>query len=308
MAPGGAEGQVQYRSAGAFAGAVDVEIEGGQLRLDAVATLTPPAAGGVKLFGREVGGRIYPAMVGPSGLDTALQPLLARNKIGWAQPTGNATTLSVMGLTLTAVGTATAATVAITNLHQSMRRLDYLVTVAASTAVAGFRINALQFWRGNAPGLGGFTFICRFGPATGTIPSQRMFCGLRGVTAAPTDVDPSTLTNILGMGCDAADTQLSILHNDGSGAATKVGLGAMFPKPTVDRTDVYELVLFCPPNGSQVNWEVTNLATGARAAGAITTDLPAATALLAPQAYRSVGGVSSVVGLALMSLYIETDY
>jgi hypothetical protein len=39
--PGGATGEVQYNNAGALAGAADVEIEGGQLRLPYIAT--PPA-------------------------------------------------------------------------------------------------------------------------------------------------------------------------------------------------------------------------------------------------------------------------
>jgi len=40
----------------------------------------------------------------------------------------------------------------------------------------------------------------------------------------------------------------------------------------------------------------------------ILTDLPSSTTLLNPYGYVSVGGVSSVVGYATMSLYIETDY
>ena len=40
----------------------------------------------------------------------------------------------------------------------------------------------------------------------------------------------------------------------------------------------------------------------------ITSNLPAATTLLGFQAYNSAGGTSSVMGIALASLYIETDY
>ena len=69
------------------------------------------------------------------------------------------------------------------------------------------------------------------------------------------------------------------------------------------------MALFAPPGTTQsLSYEVRNLGTGALATGTVTTDLPATTQLLAPYAYMSVGGTSSVIGLSLMSLYIETDF
>ncbi len=309
--PGGASGEIQFNNGGAFDGAADVEIEGGQLRLSAIATPAAPGAGGVKLFGRDVGGRILPAIIGPSGLDTSLQPFFGRNKMALVLPPGNGTGINQLAFTVTATGTATTANVSTTNLHTYMRRLDYLVTTASATAVAGLRNNALQ-WTLGAPsaGNGGFHMIMRWGPATGVATAtHRAFAGMRGSVAAPTDVNPSTLTNLCGMGYDAADTNIQFMYNDGSGTATKVDLGASFPKPTADRTTVYEVALFAPPGTTQsLSYEVRNLGTGALATGTVTTDLPATTQLLAPYAYMSVGGTSSVIGLSLMSLYIETDF
>jgi hypothetical protein len=40
-----------------------------------------PPAGNVRVFGRNVGGRMMLAFKGPSGLDSSLQPMLSRNKI-----------------------------------------------------------------------------------------------------------------------------------------------------------------------------------------------------------------------------------
>lgn len=309
--PGGSSGEVQFNSGGAFAGAADVEIEGGQLRLPAIATPATPAAGGVKIFGRDVAGRILPAIVGPSGLDTALQPFFGRNRMGLVLPPGNGTAVNQIGFTITATGTATSASVSTSNLHTYMRRLEFLVTTATPIAVVGIRNNALQ-WTLGAPsaGNGGFHLVLRWGPATGAATAtHRAFAGMRGSVAAPTDVDPSTLTNICGMGYDAADTNIQFLYNDASGTATKVNLGASFPKPTATRSDAYEIALFAPPGTTQsLSYEVRNLGTGAVATGTVTTDLPSTSTLLSPYAYMSVGGTSSVIGLSLMSLYIETDY
>ena len=309
--PGGATGEVQYNNAGAFAGAADVEIEGGQLRLPAIAVPAAPAADGLKLFGRKRGGRMMTAQIGPSGVDTSLQPHIATNAISKWQAAGNSTTITADGdAALTVTGTATAANVATTNRHTYMRRLEHLVTVAATTAVAGFRGAAAKWGVGGAAaGDGGFHFVCRFGPATGVATTtHRLWVGMSNNTAAPTDVEPSTIANSVGVGYDAADTNMQIMHR-GAGAVTKIDLGASFPVPTADRTKVYELVMFSKPGTTQeVTYEVTDLATGAVATGTISTNLPTTGTLLAPRGWMSVGGTSSVIGIALMTLYVESDY
>jgi hypothetical protein len=310
--PGGATGEVQFNNAGAFAGAADVEIEGGQLRLPAIVPPTAPAAGGLKMFARNVGGRILPATMGPSGLDSPLQPHLGLNKVYWLAAQGNSTVLSSFAAGgITAFGTPTAKNWAATSLYTVKRGIEYLVTVAATTAIAGFRGAAQQFSiGGTAAELGGFHYICRWGPATGVATAtNRAFVGFWASTAAATDVEPSSRTNQVGMGWDAADANISFIHNDGSGVSTKIDLGASFPVPTVDRQEVYELAMFSPPGTSQtVTYRIRNLRTGAEASGQVTTDLPSTSTGLNPYAHISVGGTSSVIGFCLFGLYIETDY
>jgi hypothetical protein len=309
--PGGATGEVQWNNSGAFAGATDVEIEGGQLRLPVISVPTAPATGGLKLFGRSVAGRILPEIIAPSGLDTALQPLLARNKIGYAIPSGNATTVNTLGIVLNSAGTATAKNWASTNRYNKMRGIEYLVTTASTSAIAGFRGGAAQFTVGsNAAGDGGFHFVCRWGPATGVATAtSRAFVGLNTSVGAGTDVEPSNRGAQVGMGWDAADTNIQFMHNDATGISTKIDLGPSFPVPTLDRTEVYEIAMFSPPGLTQsVSYEVTNLVTGAVATGTVTTDLPSTTTALNPYSAISVGGTSSVVGICLFSLYVETDY
>lgn len=280
----------------------------GRLVFNAASTPATPAASTMAMFGRKVAGRMLPAFIGPSGLDSVLQPSIARNKIAFANACGNSTTLSTLGLVISGTGTATAANVATTNIHTWSKRLDYLVTVAATTAVAGWRSAAAQFGTGNAAGLGGFHHICRFGPSTGVATAtSRCFVGLTNSTAAPTDVNPSSLTNMIGVGWDNGDTNIQIMRNDGSGTATKIDLGASFPKPSADRSQIFEIGLFCAPNTTTINYEFTDIGSGAVATGSFSTDIPSNTTLLAPKGYMSVGGTSAVVGLALCSLYIETD-
>jgi hypothetical protein len=312
--PGGATGEVQWNNAGAFAGAADVEIEGGQLRLPVIAVPAAPAAGGLKMFARNVGGRILPASIGPSGLDSPLQTHIGLNKIAYLSGHNNGTTLTIFGIQVGAgIGgaTATAKNSTNTNLYTAMRGLEYLITVAAATAIAGYRGSAQQFSIGGPSAeIGGFHFVYRWGPATGVATTtSRAFCGLVGSTTSPTDTEPSARVNQIGMGWDAADTNIQFMHGDGTGACTKIDLGASFPVPTVDRQEVYEIAMFSPPGTTQsVTYRIRNLRTGAEATGTVTTDIPSTSSLLNHYLHMSVGGTSSVIGVCLFSLYIETDY
>ena len=265
------------------------------------------AADTLRLFAQKKANRAMLSQVGPSGLDVHLQPLIATNRIAMSLSTGAAAPQTVGISAWTVTGTATASTVTTTNLYTWMRRTEYLVTTAAITAVAGFYLTAGQFGMSNTAYGGGFFTVIRWGPATGVATAtNRAFVGMAASVAAPTDVQPSSLFNILGMGWDSADANIQFMHNDASGTATKVDTGIAVP--TVDRTNVYEIALFVPPNSTTVGWQVTLLNTGATASGTVSADIPAVNTLLGPRGYMSVGGTSSVIGISMMSTYIETDY
>jgi hypothetical protein len=308
---GGSTGQVQFNNAGALAGAGDVTIHDGDLVLAVNAAVTQPPAG-VKISSLQIGGRSLLAFKDAStASDAPLQPTFAQNRVSiWQGASGSNAPVVIGTATLTATGTATSANIATTNRQTRTQRLEYLVTTASTSAVAGWRYPNLGWTVGGAAaGEGGFFYVCRWGPATGVATTtNRAFVGMANTTAAPTDVEPSTITNIVGMGWDAADANIQIMHR-GTAAITKVNLGASFPVPTADRTKAYELAMFSPPGSTQsVSYTVTDLGTGATASGTINTNMPTTTTLLTQRGWMSVGGTSSVIGIALMSCYLETDY
>lgn len=283
--------------------------------LDLNATTDPgaAAAGHMTLYARELSHRILPKIVGPSGLDTFLQPFIARNKIGIWSPPGNANTVpGVTGYTgLTLVGTATARNIATTNMFTRMRRLG-VVSAATVGSLASFRVAAAQITTGTGS-LGGFHKIIRFGISdAAAVAGARMFVGISSTTGAPTNVEPSTLTNAIGIGHGASDTNLKLFYG-GSSAQTPIDLGANFPTDTRN-TDVYELALFSPPGGNgEVYYEVTRLNTGHVATGMLSPSggvaLPASTTLLTYcWGYRTNNATALAVGIDLMGDYIETDY
>lgn len=274
-----------------------------------------PAADSIKIFCKELANRALPAFIGPTGVDATLQPHIGRNKVMSAIPVNASPNLSQIGVALSAVAasgsTATAASVTTASLHTQMTRMDYLTTTASTSAIAGFKTNAANtFFRGAAAGQGGFHMIARVAPATGgTVSTRRFFCGMCGTAGGTnsTDAQPSSLLNIIGAGYDSADTTWQLLFNDGTGAATKVSTG--ITRPSTDRPSPVEISVFCPPNGSTVYAELIDLATGAHFMSSQSVDIPAATTLLSPRGYHSVGApaTGSVVGFTLFGLYVETD-
>jgi hypothetical protein len=270
--------------------------------------LPTPPTGTVTLGAISVGGRLMPSYRGAGNYDVELQPFLGMERVSLISPAPNAALVTSIGINPTATGTLTAATIATTNLHNSMRRVDYLQTVAAATNVAGWRSAGNSVFMGNATIPGGFHLVTRWGQATGAVfINTHCFVGLAAAAGALTDIDPSSQTNFIGMGWDAADANLQIM-SAGAGAATKVNLGAAFAEPTVDRVQVYQLEMFAAPGATTVSWKASELSSGASATGTISAaNLPATLTLMSPRGWCSVGGSATVVGFSLMNFYLESN-
>ena len=63
------------------------------------------------------------------------------------------------------------------------------------------------------------------------ISGQRFFCGFtkNNQFSAPTNVEPSTLTDIIGVCQLSTSTNMHVIHNDASGTATTIDLGSSYP-------------------------------------------------------------------------------
>jgi hypothetical protein len=276
--------------------------------LDVVSEPTSPLSGDIKIYGKLQLAKDVLTYKNFQGQEFYMQDaiFLGRKK-GWFF--NGTTTINLFGAaaTLTASGTLTATTFALTNEYTKKTGSEYLVTTAATTAVAGFRESANSFWLGNTAGDGGFSFSCTFGQATGvTTTTHRLFIGMSTSTSAPTDVNPSTLINMFGVAYDDTDVNLQIMRNDGVGTATKIDLGSNFVVPTVDRANMYRLDLYAAPNSTTIYYKVTNLVSGNIATGDFSTDIPAVNTLMSARGYMSVGGTSSVIGLKVSNIQVDS--
>ncbi len=319
---GGGAGDVAGPAAAAdnalvrFDGATGKLVQAGALslgddgRLDFPLLESPatPAADHVGVFGRRIAGRMFPAFIGPSGLDSAVQPFLARNRTALWQANGNGTTTTVWGLPMAAAGTGQSRNVATTNFFSRMRRVAYTTGTTAGTVV-GIRHSAAQVTTGNGAGLGGFMMVIRFGVETMTA-NGRSFVGAVSNTAAPANVNPASLLNCIGMARIDGQNTWHIVSG-GSTAQPPIDLGANFPADS-NGVDVYELALFAPPGeAGKVHWLVTRLNTSDVASGTLqggAAVLPAATVLLAAvNAWISNNTNAAANVITFSSVYLETD-
>jgi len=326
--PGGSNTYVQYNASGGFGGNANFTYDvtanrlsligtDPEFELQAIATEPAvPAAGRLLLYAKNIGGRIMPKFIGPSGYDTALQASFAQNKIAIYNPTGNVNTVPVIfGMNLTANGTATARNVATTNVFTRARRLGYVSAATAGSYTGLYNVAAnSQFTVGTGTvGIGGFYFIARFGISNAaTLATQITFVGMTSTVAVPVPAtDPATFTNSIGIGTSSGDTNLRLFYG-GSAAQTPIALSASFPGKTLT-TDWYELILFSPSNvNNVVSYRVQNITTGIIAEGTITaavagTQLPLSTTLLGPRIYTSNNATAQAVGIDIGSIYLETD-
>lgn len=306
--PGGLSGQVQYNNGGILAGAGKLTIDTDGCAILGEYTTTNPTipSTGAKLFSRNRCGRNLASQIGPSGLSYSFQSFIASNKIGLWTAMGNGTSVTTITLNNTTTGTATARNVATTSLFSSMRRIGYVTTTTAGSS-AGTRHGVLQYWFGNAAKLGGFHYIVRFGiSSAATVAGQRTFVGLINSTAVIGNVQPSSLTNIIGFAADSTDTNFSFMHNDSSGTATKETLSVSFPARSLS-VNMYEIRIFCASNTTTIYYSIENLSNPAILEGSVTTDLPSNTTLLSPQIWTNNASTALAAGIDIVSQYIETD-
>jgi hypothetical protein len=244
-----------------------------------------------------------------SGIKSAMQDDIADGNIAFWQPPGNSTTVpGILGMNApTALGTATNRAVATTNLSTRLKRLYYL-SAATAGSFAGHYSTAAQYTVGGATG-SGFFYSCVFSmTSAAALATKRAFIGVSSSTAAPTNVDPNTLTNSIGVGVVSGSSNLQICYG-GSAAQTKIDLGANFPGDSLS-ADAYRLTLFADPTLSNaVGYTVERLGTAFTATGTLTgtagTALPANTTLLGHRAWVCNNAAAQAIGIDIGTVYFE---
>jgi hypothetical protein len=225
---------------------------------------------------------------------------------GYRAQHNSTTVLSENIATGTLQGTATAVAVSTTSMQTKKTRLKIGVSTPAANGVCGYRstsaFNIIDM---------GWRFCVGFGVSdTALNTGARQFYGMTSATTLlgiSSTVNVDSLTNIVGIGSDALDTNLQIFHNDGTGTATKIDLGANFlaNRTGSAATDFFVFELYNPFNSMTVYYKVTSLENNVTVEGSITTNLPNDTTLITMQAVRTSGATSNACSFDISQLTLN---
>jgi hypothetical protein len=317
--PSGATGDIQFNNAGAFGSSpgfeyltstlVLADADPGIELLGIVNEPAAPAAGRLRLYAKDLAGRILPKFKTPSGLDSPLQTAIwQENFCMWTMTTATA------GVWLGTTGGTTNGTYStlVPNpagaLCESYKRGRWSNVVTTLNQVLGQRNTEALWYRGNAASKGGFFFYCKFGFGVWTNGS-RLFVGLSAAvnttTACPViSADPSSVNNTVGFCIDAADNGAISFLTRGT-VATKAATGQ-----TVATTTGFEAFIFCPPNSASIKYRLVNINTGVVVTGEATLNLPAQTTLMMASCAASNAALTTAnaTQIECAKIYISQDF
>ena len=221
----------------------------------------------------------------------------------------NSNTVQFRGV-LAGQSSGTATILALTGATVTKIIRSRFISGTTSGSIAGYRGVNTDFFIGQ-----GFHFIATFGYGDATFNSSaHNWIGLGA--SASFQIGSLTyaedLGNIIGIGSAPTDTTLQILHNNSTGTAVKIPLGADFPSNRLLGSSFGGIICFEMYNeygSSDVKYRVTRVDTGTVETGIITsTDKPSNTTALCPVASRSNGTSTSIncaLDLAQLSVYTK---
>jgi flagellin-like hook-associated protein FlgL len=263
-----------------------------------------PASGKLALYARTRAGQPWLDAMRPTGREFSLQPHLGLARpANWLPSSG--ATVTTEGMSNSTVGTVSTPGLAATSLATSMRRWR-LTSAAVVDSAADQRSGVFACWRGNAAGLGGWTFVTRISLSTLQATGMAFF-GLYGSTAAfATTLALSAVVSCIGIGFQrGTHTRWQLVTNDASGMPTLVDMGASFAIAT---GGVLTLTIAASPNAGSIWVRVVDEVSGAVFEQEVTADLPAANQFLAPRLFMNNGATAAAVAFDCTGVYLETDY
>jgi hypothetical protein len=179
-------------------------------------------------------------------------------------------------------------------LKQFRRRYASAATAGSSTSYrdSSFRHTAIGE---------GFVSIQIFGNEdVANVAQARSFCGLIGGNGEIGNVNPSTITNAIGVANNSGQANLRFIVTDAAANLQSFDLGSSFPANT-NSTDFYLVIMINDKGVSNLKWRVVNLHSGADTGySTITTGLPITTFGLAPQVWRNNGSTALAVGNSII--------
>lgn len=261
-----------------------------------LAAPSSPAAGKLRTFVRNPASRVLPHWIGPTGLDTAVQPALFGNGVILFLPNHVATAPLSLGMQWNGAGTLSHPVQASGSLlgHMNKSRYTSAATANSSCGVRAARASSMRE--------AGFFMFTRFAIST-YLSDMQIFVGMSAESNAIPGDPSTTMLSALGIGKDSADSVLQIISRTHNGTATKTPTTYT---PTAG--DLLDFWMFAPPGGSDVSIRVVNRTTDTVVVDnvVVSATLPGSTAGL----YTHAGGrtvQAAAVAVDIGRIYVEQD-
>lgn len=280
---------------------------------------TTPAAGTMLSYAKSVSGRMLPKIKGPSGLDTCLQTALFQNRILLYVPlTGTTGTGAGSGLGPSwAVGgtvshpTPTSTAPAIANQMRRTRFANVVTTTNQTLGIKASSTDQINYWIGNAAGLGGFFFAARFIVELYPASTVRIFAGMQSSSGVYVVASDIVTNNSCGLWHDTTDP------STGAGAfnfvtrnATTTTKQQITLANAIAAGSAYDFYMFCAPNGTTIYWRLDDINNAVTYENSTSTTLPVNTVFMGPQCAMSNGTANITVttsAIGIAGVYTESD-
>jgi hypothetical protein len=276
------------------------------LEFENTATPATPATDKANVYVKDIAGRMFLRVQGPSGLSNPLQTSFFQNNIVMINT--NATTfITSIGNTVTSAGT----------ISHPIPTPDYgymsnFATAATANSTTGTGTNGTLFVRTtDATDAAGFFFYARLGLTdssynqTTTSTGSRIFVGLTNQTMATSvgaDNPTGTYCGFFRRHVNGAaqDSTWQFVTKDGTTLNT-INTGLSFAAQKV-----YDFYIFCPPGGAYIGWRIDNVSNDLTEQGTTTNNLPTADTYL--RAGFQLATVNAVArNIRMQRVYIESD-
>lgn len=216
-------------------------------------------------------------------------------------PAGSITTIGIGSPMVAGSLTAHIFNASVSTAYNKMGAVEAIAT-ASTTSVAGVYQATASMSKLNGLTSESLRITLEFGICSGASnANKRMFIGIGNSTSAPTDVDPSTILNIVGFGFNSTDATIQLMYRS-TGAVTKLDTG--LAKPTADRTNVYRVIIEVVAGG--IGYACIEDVGAATKTIYKSPSFPVpSNVLMSMRGWVSAGGTSTAMGMGMFKMLIE---
>jgi hypothetical protein len=276
------------------------------LEFENTATPATPASDKANVYVKDIAGRMFLRIQGPSGLVNPLQTSFFQNNIIMIN-TNATSSITSIGNTVTSAGSISHPTPT-----PAYGYMTNFATAAAVNGTSGTGTNGTLFVRTTtATDAAGFFYYARLAfpdstyDETGSLTGSRIFVGLTNQTMAVS----VGADNPIGTSCGffrrhtnagAKDTNWQFITDDGA-AINIIDTDLVFTPQKV-----YDFYIFCPPGGANIGWRIDNVSDELTEQGITTSNLPTAEVYL--RAGFQLWTANAVArNIRMQRVYIESD-